>query len=215
MVGARESPGLPQGLARRARAKVPPLGVRRSVDKADMALGAIPGPQAIPRDPGGPLDQLSDWAPEGEARQSQGFYPASPDSPRLRPSLLRGQSMTPGPWSPSSVRDYLSCPRKWALKRQGAPERPMPFSPGLIAGTAFHKGMEAYWTGGNVQRAVEDAVSLSWPQEGTEPYSPEKVCSTVLLGAHRGYESLTLEDPGDLVAAEVVLGGPEEEAARH
>lgn len=108
----------------------------------------------------------------------------------------------------------MSCPRLWLNKRQGLEERARVFHPGLLAGTAFHKGMEAYLTGSSPQEAVEASVARDWPQEGYDPYDPGKVVSTVLLALHRAYEELAPGDEG-ILGAEVALGGPAEEAARH
>src|SRR5690349_16935879 len=119
-----------------------------------------------------------------------------------------------GPWSPSSVRDYMACPRLWLNKRQGLQERARVFHPALLAGTAFHKGMEAYLSGGTPQQAVEDSVARDWPQEGYGDYLQEKVSSTVLLALHRAYEELAPRPVG-ILGCEVRLSGPEEEAVRH
>lgn len=122
--------------------------------------------------------------------------------------------MSHGPWSPSSTRDFMACPQLWLNKRHGAPERARVFHPGLLAGTAFHRGMEAYLSGGNPQEAVEVSVARDWPQEGTEGFPRDKVLSTVLMGLHRGYEALDLKPTG-VLGLEVRLSGPEEEALRH
>src|SRR5690348_4670212 len=122
--------------------------------------------------------------------------------------------MPSGPWSPSSTRDFMACPVLWLNKRQGVPERPRVFHPALLAGTAFHAGMEAYLSGGTPQQAVEASVARDWPQEAMEGFSQDKVVSTVLLGLHRGYEELALKPVG-ILGCEVRLSGPAEEALRH
>jgi len=109
----------------------------------------------------------------------------------------------------------MACPVLWLNKRQGVPERPRVFHPALLAGTAFHAGMEAYLSGGTPQQALEAAVARDWPEGDTEGLSQEKVCATVLLGLHSAYEHLGDLAPEGILGCEVRLSGPEEEAERH
>jgi hypothetical protein len=108
----------------------------------------------------------------------------------------------------------MACPVLWLNKRQGVPERPRVFHPALLAGTAFHAGMEAYLSGGTPQQALEAAVARDWPEGDTEGLSQEKVCAMVLGALDTAYVELSPGDSG-MLACEVVLGGPPEEAERH
>ncbi len=47
-------------------------------------------------------------------------------------------------WSPSSVNNFMACPRLWWLKRHGVDERPRDET-ALNMGTQFHASMAAYW----------------------------------------------------------------------
>lgn len=89
------------------------------------------------------------------------------------------------PWCPSAVADFMACPRLWALNRQGVPGRERDTT-ALDMGTAYHAAMAAYWGDKDVPEAWMDAVAATVP-----------ACT------------------GQLVAYELVLGGPPDEAARH
>src|SRR5262245_37845493 len=90
MVGARKSAGLSPTLARRAGAQVPSLAIRRSLDKIYLALGLIRGADASLRLAARWLDR-----PQGKpsARDRPDRRGTRADASRLRPRVLRGESM--------------------------------------------------------------------------------------------------------------------------
>ena len=96
------------------------------------------------------------------------------------------------PWSPSSVRDFQTCPRYWWLKRQGVEERARDET-AMELGTAFHVVMAAWWRkeASSASPLVQRAVDMVIAQEGE-----------------------ALEERG-VAGVEVNLDGDDEEAARH
>lgn len=97
------------------------------------------------------------------------------------------------PWSPSSVADFMACPRLWYLKRQGVQGRERDMQ-ARDMGTEFHALMAAYWRG---ETAFQPA-------------------SVVVRAAHRttDQEGDALREHG-VVGVEVNLNGDDVEAARH
>lgn len=115
----------------------------------------------------------------------------------------------PGPWSPSSTRDFMSCPRLWLNKRQGLEERARVWNPALLAGTVFHAGMKH-----DIEGTEWDCMELlkaGWPPEEE---GLEKACNAVLRGIELARQEALWHD-GMIVALEDCLGGDPEEAARH
>ena len=103
---------------------------------------------------------------------------------------------SPRPWSPSSTEVFLACPMAWYLKRQGVQGRPMDTT-AMDQGTEFHTHMAAYWwCRGDLRKYL---LVAPW----------HNILKTVI-----DQEGDALRENG-FVGAEVVLGGPPEEAARH
>lgn len=116
-----------------------------------------------------------------------------------------------GPWCPSAVNDFMACPRKFVLRRQGTPERTQSaWSPGLIAGTVYHAGMKHDIDG--TEWDVLDLVNADWPT-GSPDIHPERVASAIVRGILDTREVLTFHS--GIVSLEDILGGPEEEAKIH
>lgn len=96
-------------------------------------------------------------------------------------------------WSPSSTEEFLQCPMRWYLKRQGAVGRAMDTS-AMDQGTDFHAAMAMTWqfgAPGGWPSPIEKAIALTFAQEG---------------------EALRERM---IIALEQSLGGPEEERLRH
>lgn len=113
------------------------------------------------------------------------------------------------PWSPSSVNDYLACPRKWWLKRHGAQERTaLVWSPGMLCGTAFHAGMAAKVCGGSdIETAVYNALE-EWPL-GVEGMNDAAKRIIKAIGL------VELPENERVLGCEVILDDNVEEAKRH
>lgn len=99
------------------------------------------------------------------------------------------------PWSPSSVNDFMACPRLWWLKRQRVVERARDET-AMGMGTLFHQHMAAFW-GDN--------------REGVPPADPliDRAVARVVT-----QEGVALREQG-VVGIEVNLDGDDAEAARH
>jgi len=126
-------------------------------------------------------------------------------------------------WSPSSVRDFQLCPRLWWLKRQRVSARVSTvWSPGIIAGVAFHKGMEAFVCGEGddegVAEAVQKALELGDYPIGTDYEEREKIQYAVTRAVPLAHLEIGVKSMGGVehvLGCEVHLGGSLEEAARH
>ena len=104
------------------------------------------------------------------------------------------------PWSPSSVRDFQTCPRYWWLKRQGVEER-VRDETAMDLGTQFHALMAEYWQAHNQGGHDVDDTRFDPLVKRTV----ERVLSQ---------EMEALREQG-VVGVEVNLGVDDEEAARH
>ena len=101
------------------------------------------------------------------------------------------------PGSPSSVNDFLACPRLWWLKRQGVQGRVRDES-AMNLGIQFHSMMAEVMNGG--------AYVVAWA--GKPPLVSESVAYVM------EQEGDTLKEQG-VIGTEVNLGGDPAEAARH
>jgi hypothetical protein len=80
----------------------------------------------------------------------------------------------------SSIKEFLRCRRKWAfdylesIEKVRDPNQPHPY---FSLGTLIHSGIEAYWTGGNPAKVVQDAQNavIDAANQNLQPLSKEWV----------------------------------------
>lgn len=101
------------------------------------------------------------------------------------------------PWSPSSVNDWLACPRLWWLKRQRVVGRARDET-AMEMGSAFHVAMAHVWT-------------LTGDEGSIDCGDPIVARAVVKVMAQEGE---ALREQG-IVGVEVNLDGDDAEAARH
>ena len=121
-------------------------------------------------------------------------------------------------WSPSSTEAFLACPMRWALRRRGAVGQASSWSPGLTAGSMFHEAMAAAMNlqdGEVVRYEPSPHYITEWPEDAEVSYGEafDRVAKAVQMALTK--EGNALRRDQRVLATELNLGGPVDEAARH